>query len=105
MDSQERSEKVRAMWETSNSVEIAAAIGTSASQVFKIAKRIGLKPKMASREEEPSPKEIARRSEAVRSQWTAPEERRRRVGWGGEPYTVPQLRNEQVFPAFQGQLK
>lgn len=102
-----REKCVKDLWATTSTTEIAVQAGVSVSHVFRIAKRLGLKPKtlLAAESERPSPKEIKERAAVVRRRWTASEERRRRVGWGDGPYTVPQLRQQQVFPAFQGQLR
>lgn len=96
---------VRRMWPTSTISEIAVAIGMSSTTVCRAAKRLELPRKIVRDEDRDSPseKEIEVRSAEVRAGWTKSEERRRRVGWSSEAYTVPCLTNRQVFPAFQGQ--
>jgi hypothetical protein len=84
------------LWTTKSPAEIAAEIGGTRQEVYRIAKKFGLPPRSVVKpnvEFNPSRKEIRRMTAEFREQWSDEEEQKRRVGPQRESrrWSVPQV--------------
>lgn len=92
-------EELKAVWSRETTKSIAAQSGETLGAVYSRARRLGLPPRRALRDEMPTeddgylptPEEIREGCRRARKNWSPADWAARRVGWSRGAYTIPEV--------------